>query len=90
MTNVINFITFAIKLKLKLILNMSSNCRQCIIKRFNALKTLTPEELEKFSDHKTSIVIKKGDTIKSSDFDHKNPPFELKQLVEHILSIKEN
>tara|TARA_B110000208_G_scaffold132430_1_gene160404 strand:+ start:46 stop:495 length:450 start_codon:yes stop_codon:yes gene_type:complete len=36
------------------------------------------------------IVIKKGDTIKSSDFDHKNPPFELKQLVEHILSIKEN
>ena len=25
-----------------------SNCRQCIIKRFNALKTLTQEELEKF------------------------------------------
>ena len=35
-------------------------------------------------------VIKKGDTIKSIDFDHKNPPIELKQLVEHIISIKEN
>lgn len=63
MTNVINFITFVTKLKLKLILNMSSNCRQCIIKRFNALKTLTQEELEKFSDHKTSIIIKKGDNL---------------------------
>ena len=49
--------------KLKLQQNMSSNCRQCIIKRFNALKTLTHEELEKFSDHKTSIVNKKGDNL---------------------------
>ena len=35
-------------------------------------------------------IIKKGDTIKSSDFDHKNPPKELKALVDLILSIKEN
>lgn len=40
-----------------------SNCRQCIIKRFNALKTLTNEELEKFTDHKTSIVIRKGENL---------------------------
>jgi CRP-like cAMP-binding protein len=40
-----------------------SNCRQCIIKRFNALKCLTHEELEKFSDHKTSLVIKKGENL---------------------------
>lgn len=40
-----------------------SNCRQCIIKRFNALKALTHEELEKFSDHKTSLVIKKGENL---------------------------
>ncbi|WP_372744463.1 Crp/Fnr family transcriptional regulator [Lutibacter sp.] len=40
-----------------------SNCRQCIIKRFNALKTLTQEELEKFSDHKTTLVIKKGENL---------------------------
>jgi heat shock protein HslJ len=35
-------------------------------------------------------VIRKGDTLKSSDFDHKNPPKELKELVDHILSLKEN
>jgi len=40
-----------------------SNCRQCIIKRFNALKTLTNEELETFSDHKTTIIIKKGEHL---------------------------
>ena len=35
-------------------------------------------------------IIKKGDTIKSSDFDHKNPPKELKELVDLIISIREN
>ncbi len=40
-----------------------STCGQCIIKRFNALKTLTSDELEKFSDHKTSLVIKKGENL---------------------------
>lgn len=35
-------------------------------------------------------IIKNGDTIKSSDFDHKNPPKELKELVDLIISIKEN
>ncbi|UMB61373.1 Crp/Fnr family transcriptional regulator [Lutibacter sp. A80] len=40
-----------------------SNCRQCIIKRFNALKTLTNEELETFSDHKTTLIINKGDHL---------------------------
>ena len=40
-----------------------SNCNQCIIKRFNALKTLTHDELEVFSDHKTSLLIKKGENI---------------------------
>ncbi len=43
-------------------MNMS-NCRQCIIKRFNALKTLTNEELERISDHKTSLLIKKGENL---------------------------
>jgi CRP-like cAMP-binding protein len=40
-----------------------SNCKQCIIKRFNALKTLTNEELERISDHKTSLIIKKGENL---------------------------
>ena len=35
-------------------------------------------------------VIRKGDTIQSSSFDHKYPPAELKPLVEHILSLQEN
>ncbi|UMB54808.1 Crp/Fnr family transcriptional regulator [Lutibacter sp. A64] len=40
-----------------------SNCRQCIIKRFNALKTLTNDEIETFSDHKTTVIIKKGEHL---------------------------
>lgn len=40
-----------------------SNCNQCIIKRFNALKTLTHDELEMFSEHKTSLLIKKGENL---------------------------
>ena len=33
-------------------------------------------------------IIKKGDTIQSSNFDHKYPPPELKALVEHLLYIQ--
>lgn len=40
-------------------------CNQCMIKCFNALDTLTHQELENFSDHKTSLLIKKGDLIMS-------------------------
>lgn len=40
-----------------------SKCGQCIIKRFNSLKTLTQDELEKFSNHKTSLLIKKGENL---------------------------
>jgi len=42
---------------------MPSKCRQCIIKRFNALKTLNQDELDKFSNHKTSLLIKKGENL---------------------------
>ncbi len=40
-----------------------SKCEQCIIKRFNPLKCLTHDELIKFSGHKTSLFIKKGDNL---------------------------
>jgi len=40
-----------------------SNCGQCIIKRFNSLKALTHDELSMFSDHKTTLVIKKGENL---------------------------
>lgn len=38
-------------------------CEQCIIKQFNALKSLTKEELVRISSCKTSLKIKKGDVI---------------------------
>ncbi len=40
-----------------------SKCNQCIIKRFNSLKNLTNDELENFSNHKTSLLIKKGENL---------------------------
>ncbi|MGE5943462.1 MAG: Crp/Fnr family transcriptional regulator, partial [Flavobacteriales bacterium] len=38
-------------------------CEQCIIKQFNALKSLSKEELIRISSCKTSMAIKKGDVI---------------------------
>ncbi|AXP79518.1 Fumarate and nitrate reduction regulatory protein [Mariniflexile rhizosphaerae] len=38
-------------------------CEQCIIKQFNALKSLTKEELVRISGCKTSKFIKKGEII---------------------------
>ena len=40
-----------------------SKCTQCIIKRFNSLNKLTHDELENFSEHKTSLLIKKGENL---------------------------
>ncbi|MFD2726828.1 Crp/Fnr family transcriptional regulator [Hyunsoonleella rubra] len=40
-----------------------SKCEQCIIKQFNALKSLTKDELVRISACKTSKIIKKGEVI---------------------------
>lgn len=40
-----------------------SNCEQCIIREFSNLKSLTKEELKSISDHKDSIIYKKGDVL---------------------------
>ncbi|MCF6167315.1 Crp/Fnr family transcriptional regulator [Lutibacter sp.] len=40
-----------------------ADCSHCIIKSFNAIKTLTKEELQKFSEHKTSLIIRKGENL---------------------------
>ncbi|MDV7188419.1 Crp/Fnr family transcriptional regulator [Lutibacter sp. TH_r2] len=40
-----------------------SKCTQCIIKRFNSLHKLNHDELENFSEHKTSLIIKKGENL---------------------------
>jgi len=39
------------------------NCTQCIVKRLNALINLSHDELAKFSEHKTSLIIKKGENL---------------------------
>ncbi|WP_372756716.1 Crp/Fnr family transcriptional regulator [Mariniflexile sp.] len=40
-----------------------SKCEQCIIKQFNALKSLSKDELVRISNCRTSITIKKGEVI---------------------------
>lgn len=40
-----------------------SNCEQCIVREFSALKALSKEELVKMAHCKTSKVIKKGEVI---------------------------
>lgn len=40
-----------------------AKCEQCIIKSFNALRTLTHDELGTISEHKTTISIKKGENL---------------------------
>src|SRR5690606_7007881 len=40
-----------------------SKCEQCIIKQFNALKSLSKDELIRISSCKTSMFVKKGEVI---------------------------
>ncbi len=40
-----------------------SECELCVIKSMNALKTLTPDQLKKISELKTSVKVKKGDNL---------------------------
>lgn len=40
-----------------------NKCEQCIVRKFSSLKALNKEELVKMAECKTSITIKKGETI---------------------------
>ena len=53
-------------------------CEQCIIKQFNALKSLTNEELVRISGCKTTRVIKKGEII-----------FEEGEIINGIYCVKD-
>ncbi len=53
-------------------------CEQCIIKQFNALKSLTNEELVRISGCKTTRVIKKGEVI-----------FEEGEIINGIYCVKD-
>ena len=55
-----------------------SKCEQCIIKQFNALKSLTNEELVRISGCKTTRVIKKGEVI-----------FEEGEIINGIYCVKD-
>ncbi|MDO6597066.1 Crp/Fnr family transcriptional regulator [Oceanihabitans sp. 2_MG-2023] len=55
-----------------------SSCDQCIVRQFNALKSLSKEELVRVSNCKTSKTIKKGETI-----------FEEGEMINGIYCIKE-
>ena len=43
--------------------HQKSRCENCIIRQFNALKTLSKEELKKISDNKVTKFVKKGEII---------------------------
>ncbi|QRM89879.1 cyclic nucleotide-binding domain-containing protein [Lacinutrix sp. WUR7] len=55
-----------------------SNCEQCIVRQFNALKTLSKDELVRVSNCKTSRTIKKGETI-----------FEEGEIINGVYCIKD-
>ncbi len=40
-----------------------SNCELCILRELNSIKSLSKEEINKFSDHKDTIDFKKGDVL---------------------------
>lgn len=40
-----------------------SNCKLCIIRELNSIKSLSKEEIIKFSEHKDTIDFKKGDVL---------------------------
>lgn len=42
---------------------MRTRCENCIVRQFNSLRAMTKEELKKVSDSKTTLKIKKGETI---------------------------
>ena len=63
MINIIYFFLYLLPLKHIIKQTIMSKCGQCIIKSFNAFHTLTIEELDVISDHKTSLTIKKGENL---------------------------
>src|SRR5690606_11233428 len=42
---------------------MESKCENCIVRQFNSLRAMSKEELKRVSDSKTTVHLKKGDTL---------------------------
>jgi CRP-like cAMP-binding protein len=64
-------------------------CEQCIIKQFNALKSLTKDELVRISACKTSKIIKKGEVI-FNEGDSINGVYCVKDGVCKLTKLSEN
>ncbi|QTD36928.1 Crp/Fnr family transcriptional regulator [Polaribacter batillariae] len=66
-----------------------SKCEQCIVRQFNSLKHLSNKELMRISACKTSLFIKKGDTI-FEEGKHLNGVFCIKEGVCKVSKMSEN
>lgn len=64
-------------------------CEQCIIKQFNALKSLTKDELVRISNCKTSKTIKKG-TVLFEEGDSINGVYCVKDGICKLSKLSEN
>ncbi|QNM85503.1 Crp/Fnr family transcriptional regulator [Polaribacter pectinis] len=66
-----------------------SKCEQCIVRQFNTLKHLSKDELLRISACKTSLVIKKGESI-FEEGEHLNGVFCIKNGVCKVSKMSEN
>ena len=66
-----------------------SKCEQCIVKQLNSLKSLTKKELSKISSCKTTITIKKGETI-FEEGEHLNGVYCIKNGVCKVSKMSSN
>lgn len=66
-----------------------SNCEQCIVREFSALKALNKEELLKLADSKSTYIVKKGDVI-FDEGDHLDGIFCVKEGVCKLTKLSSN
>lgn len=66
-----------------------SKCEQCIVRQFNSLKHLSKEELKNMSACKTSLTVKKGETL-FNEGEHLNGVFCIKEGTCKVSKISEN
>ena len=66
-----------------------SKCEQCIVKGLNSLKTLTKNELSRISKCKTSIEVKKGETL-FVEGEHLNGIYCIKDGISKVSKMSSN
>lgn len=66
-----------------------SKCEQCIVRQFNSLKHLSKEELKSMSSCKTSLTVKKGETL-FNEGEHLKGVYCIKEGTCKVSKISEN